>query len=716
MPILLILALLTGAGGTTIRELALTHNFVATNISTNPSVDLIATVKSDPVWGAPKVSGSKLKSRSMSMLVGSESVEINGERKAIRLPLRVISTNQIYLKVGEKFEVKGSALKSKESKVAALIIAHGHFTRLRGANRLQRISSAIRQSFQSSAKTIGGPSGALIPGLVIGDTTLESNSFVTKMRRVGLTHLTAVSGENFAIVAAFILWLAQWFIRKVKLRVAFTAIFLFGFIFLVRPSPSVMRATVMSAVILIAKARGIRSSPVPSLGLAISLLLLIDPFQAIDPGFALSVGATAGILLLAPKVGEFIDRNTKHKKLSEVLAIPISATIMCTPVIIAISGIFSLVSIPANLLAAPVVAPITIVGFVAALVSPFMPGISHALLVLVNPFSLVITKIADYGSGFPVLKLPKSFLGAGLVLTLILSIRFFKKKAIIAALLFGAIGFLISNSGWPGSNWEVVNCNVGQGDGLAINLGNGSGIVIDAGPDPTLMNNCLNVIGVHEIPLLVLTHFHADHVVGIPGVLAGRKVDQVWITNYTEPKLERDQVIKELGSIPIRVVTQGEVVNFNSPRGLVKIKVLWPRNQIENFATMPGDGSSINNSSVALDITVGNLRIFAGGDIEPPAQEAMMASSDIQPVDILKVSHHGSAYQFLPLMDRLHPKVALISVGLGNSYGHPSPKTISALTVRGMKVYRTDLDGAISVDPSLKIRTKKSEWWNISWG
>ena len=131
---------------------------------------------------------------------------------------------------------------------------------------------------------------------------------------------------------------------------------------------------------------------------------------------------------------------------------------------------------------------------------------------------------------------------------------------------------------------------------------------------------------------------------------------------------------------------------------------------------MPGDGSSINNSSVALDITVGNLRIFAGGDIEPPAQEAMMASSDIQPVDILKVSHHGSAYQFLPLMDRLHPKVALISVGLGNSYGHPSPKTIAALTSRGIKVYRTDLDGAISVDPTLKIRTKKSEWWNISWG
>jgi competence protein ComEC len=716
MPLLLIFALLTGAGGTTIRELALSHNFVAATLNSNPSIDLIATVKSDPIWTTPKVSGSRLKARIMSMLVGSESIELNGERKAIRLPLRVISSSQIMLKVGEKFEVKGSALKSIEIKVAALVIAHGRFTKVRGANRIQQISSSIRQDFQTSAKTIRGPSGALIPGLVIGDTSLESASFITKMRRVGLTHLTAVSGENFAIVAAFILWLAQWFLRRMKLRIAFTALILIGFIFLVRPSPSVMRATVMSAVILLAKARGVRSAPVPSLGLAIALLLLIDPFQAIDPGFALSVGATAGILLLSPKVEAIIFERTSNEKLSQLLAIPISATVMCTPVIIAISGTLSLVSIPANLLAAPVVAPITVIGFIAALISPFIPGLSHALLVLINPFSDVITKIADIGSGFPVLKLPKSYLGAAIILALIIIIRFFKARGLIALLVIGLIGLVGSNSGWPGSNWEVVNCNVGQGDGLAINLGDGAGIVIDAGPDPTLINSCLKSIGIRQIPLLVLTHFHADHVVGLPGVLAGRKIGQVWITNYTEPKFEKELVMKELGATPTRVVTQGGVVGFHSARGEVIIKILWPRNQIENFAAMPGDGSSINNSSVALDITVGKLRIFAGGDIEPPAQEAMLASGQVQPVDILKVSHHGSAYQFLPLMDQLRPKVALISVGAGNTYGHPSLKTIGALTSRGIKVYRTYVDGAISVDPALRIRTKKSEWWNISWG
>ena len=112
---------------------------------------------------------------------------------------------------------------------------------------------------------------------------------------------------------------------------------------------------------------------------------------------------------------------------------------------------------------------------------------------------------------------------------------------------------------------------------------------------------------------------------------------------------------------------------------------------------------------------MGKLRMFAGGDIEPPAQDAIVQSHLASPVDILKVSHHGSAYQDLDLLNLLKPKVALISVGLGNPYGHPAPSTIAALQARGVRVYRTDVDGAISVDGSLRIRTKKKAWWNIAW-
>ena len=110
------------------------------------------------------------------------------------------------------------------------------------------------------------------------------------------------------------------------------------------------------------------------------------------------------------------------------------------------------------------------------------------------------------------------------------------------------------------------------------------------------------------------------------------------------------------------------------------------------------------------------MRIFSAGDLEPQAQEAMLALAKIDPVDIYKVSHHGSSFQFLPLMSALQPKIALISVGEGNSYGHPAANTLAALKSLGAKTLRTDQDGAISVDGALKIRTKRNDWWNISWG
>ncbi|MGI9132180.1 MAG: ComEC/Rec2 family competence protein, partial [Candidatus Nanopelagicaceae bacterium] len=299
----------------------------------------------------------------MTALASISTIRIADVSRSIRLPIRITSSKEIRLIPGEKFTVTGVAFPTAERRVAALIATTGNFRKLSQANYLQRESAKIRDAFRKSAISVGGAGGALIPGLVIGDTSLEEPNFAVNMRRVGLSHLTAVSGANFAIIAAFLLWLSQWVFKRVRSRLILTSLVLIGFIFLVRPSPSVLRASVMSAVILIAKARGIKADSIPSLGLAIAFLILTDPFQAIDPGFALSVAATAGILLLAPKLEIYLGEKFGHEKFAQLIAIPLSATIMCTPVILAISGLFSLVSIPANILAEPVVAPITVIGF-----------------------------------------------------------------------------------------------------------------------------------------------------------------------------------------------------------------------------------------------------------------------------------------------------------------------------------------------------------------
>ena len=651
----------------------------------------------------------------MTALASISIIRIAGVSRSIRLPIRLTSSKEIRLIPGEKFTVTGVAFPTAERRVAALIATTGNFRKLSQANYLQRVSAKIRDAFRKSAISVGGAGGALIPGLVIGDTSLEEPNFAVNMRRVGLSHLTAVSGANFAIIAAFLLWLSQWVFKRVRSRLILTSLVLIGFIFLVRPSPSVLRASVMSAVILIAKARGIKADSIPSLGLAIAFLILMDPFQAIDPGFALSVAATAGILLLAPKLEAYLGEKFGHEKFAELIAIPLSATIMCTPVILAISGLFSLVSIPANILAEPVVAPITVIGFIAAIVSPITPGISHLLLVLIKPLAQLIVWISNFASGLPVLILPKSYLGAGIALLVIALVKL-RKWFALSLLLVAAILVIALPGRWPGANWSVANCNVGQGDGLAINLGNHEALVIDVGPDSKLMDKCLKDLRIERIPLLVLSHFHADHVHGLDGVLSGRKVSSVWVSNFDQPKSERDTAVLLMGNIPIHQATTGEVVRFQSAKGQVEIQVLWPSKVQSNFDVLPGDGSAINNSSIALVITVGNLRIFSAGDLEPQAQAAMLALTKIAPVDIYKVSHHGSSFQYLPLLSALHPKIALISVGAGNSYGHPAASTVNALQSIGATVLRTDQDGALSVDGALKIRTKRNDWWNISWG
>jgi competence protein ComEC len=244
---------------------------------------------------------------------------------------------------------------------------------------------------------------------------------------------------------------------------------------------------------------------------------------------------------------------------------------------------------------------------------------------------------------------------------------------------------------WPGGQWSVANCDIGQGDSSVINLGNHRAIVIDVGPDAALEDACLKALGIREIPLVILTHFHADHVEGLPGLLKKRRVGQVWVSNNVDPIFESTRVQSWLKGIQVQVVTRGMQNKFSN----IDIKVLWPLTTTQQFATNPGDGSAINNSSIAAMISSPDFSLFAAGDLEPPVQEILRP--DVTQVDIYKVCHHGSKYQDPELMSLLSPAIAMISVGSGNTYGHPAPQTVAALTRLGARVVRTDTDGAIAI-------------------
>jgi len=653
-------------------------------------IEITASVTTDPILSAPKVSGSYFAVRNYSFIARAQFITASGENFRLRIPIRIITPDKsvAHLLPGQKIHIQGTAIKSKEARVAALVFVRGKIEVRTEASRWARSLASIRNGLRANSGS--GDAGALIPGMVLGDTSKQSVQFKADMKRSGLTHLVAVSGANFAIVSAFVLWAMQFFIRSIRWRLGATAIFLASFIALVRPSPSVLRAAAMASVLLVARGSKRLSDSLPALGFAIAAVVIADPWQARDAGFALSVLATAGLLLFAPRIIAWLSRYIP-KLLSEALAPPIAATIFCSPVLIAIAGYLAPMSIIANLLAAPAVAPITIIGFISALISPIAPLVTRALIFVIHFPAAFIAWIAQWAAQFPVLKMSSAILFGSLIALWFARtlLQAHWKKYVALALCF--VLFFTWISRWPGGDWDVANCDIGQGDSSVINLGNHRGIIIDVGPDAALEDSCLKALGINEIPLLILTHFHADHVEGLPGLLKRRSVGQVWVSNNTDPIFESTRVQSWLKGIKVSVVTRGMQTSVSS----VAIKVLWPLTTTQQFASNPGDGSSINNSSIAAMISTSDFSFFAAGDIEPPVQEILRA--DVTHVDIYKVCHHGSKYQDPELMALLSPYIAMISVGTGNTYGHPAPQTVAALTRLGARVVRTDTDGAIAI-------------------
>jgi competence protein ComEC len=671
-----------------LRQASLTNNAIRSFI--DQPIEITAEIATDPILSAPKVSGSYFAIRNYTFIARALFVNAGDVNFTMRIPIRIVTPNKsvAHLLPGQKIHFRGTAVISKEARVAALVFVKGDIEVRTQASRWAKSLASIRNGLRINSGS--GDAGALIPGMVLGDTSKQSPAFKADMKRSGLTHLVAVSGANFAIVSAFVLWAMQFFIRSIGWRLGATAIFLASFIALVRPSPSVLRAAAMAAVLLVAKGSRKPSDSLPALGFAIAAVVIGDPWQARDAGFALSVLATAGLLLFAPRIVAWLSKFVP-KLISEALAPPIAATLFCSPVLIAIAGYLAPMSVIANLLAAPAVAPITIVGFIAALISPIAPFLTRILIWIIHFPAAFITWIAHWAALFPVLKMSSAIL-----LSLLIALWFARtllqahwKKYVAIALCF--ILFFTWISRWPGGDWKVANCDIGQGDSSVINLGNHRAIVIDVGPDAAIEDTCLKALGIREIPLLILSHFHADHVEGLPGLLKRRSVGQVWVSNNTDPIFESARVQNWLKGIKITVVTRG----MQSSVSNISIKVLWPLTTTQQFASNPGDGSSINNSSIAAMISSPDFSLFAAGDLEPPVQELLRA--DVTHVDIYKVCHHGSKYQDPEFMALLSPAIAMISVGSGNTYGHPAPQTVAALTRLGARVVRTDTDGAIAI-------------------
>ncbi|HEX6577374.1 MAG TPA: ComEC/Rec2 family competence protein [Jiangellaceae bacterium] len=540
-----------------------------------------------------------------------------------------------------------------------------------------------------------GPRG-LVPALVVGDESLMTDQVRDDMKISGLLHLNAVSGTNVTIVLVAVLGLARWVgVRGYGLP-ALGVSAVVGFVLLARPEPSVVRAAVMGVVALVGLTAAGRRRGVPSLSAAVLVLLFVDPWLGIDAGFALSVLATGGILLLARRWRDAMP--WVPRPLAEALAVPLAAQVSCIPVVVVVAAQASLASIPANILVAPAVAPATVFGAAAAVVSTVSPVVASGLGWVAGLPATWIVLVARRGADLPgaVVGWPGGasgvMLAVGLAAGSALVLPAVLRRPLTTTASAGVVLLLlvwVPTPGWPPPRWLVVACDVGQGDALVLRAGEASGVVVDVGPAPRAVDRCLESLGIERVPLLVLTHFHADHVEGLTGLLAGRHVGQAVVSPLADPREQAEDVAALLSGarVPVAVARAGDQFMVVDA---VRLRVLWPRRIIEA-------GSMANNASIVLDAEVDGVRIMLAGDLEPEAQRALLAAEPGLSADVLKVPHHGSAHQEPDLLRGLDARVALISAGADNTYGHPAPATIGLLDVAGAEVRRTDLDGSIAV-------------------
>lgn len=657
-------------------------------------------------------------------------VELGGRLLSVSTPILVFGQPDdptiLHARIGEVLRVAASLTRADAGDdIAFLAFARDEAEPLAPPPPLIEAADGVRAGFVRIAADLPGEGGGLLPGLAIGDTSALSPSLDADMKTSSLTHLTAVSGANCAVVVGLVFLAAAGLGASRTARVVAAGVALVGFVVLVTPEASVVRAAVMAAVALLAVALGRPSRGVPLLSVAVIGLLVVDPWLARSYGFALSVLATGGLLLLASPLAAILARVLPRAP-AIVLAVPIAAQVACQPVLLMLDPSLPLYGVVANLIAEPAAPIATMLGLVACLLGPLLPAVATAVAWLAWVPASWIAAVATFTAGLPGARSPWPTGPLGIVLLVLLTVaglvaalgwgparvrriaRAVVAVALVAYLCTLAGTRIVTELGRP-SDWQFALCDVGQGDATVIRS---AGVValVDTGPDPARLRACLGELGIDRIDLLVLTHYDLDHVGGVDAVVG--IVDRALIgPPATAPDGEPDSgdvaidAALVAGGAEVDQVSRGE----HGTLGDLRWEVLWPPvrgveagNQASVVLALDGAGDCPRTCLSGILL----------GDLGEESQIRLAGATRIAGVDVVKVSHHGSADQSAELYERLGATVGLIGVGADNDYGHPTDELLGILAAVGTHAYRTDTDGLVLVSPgdeagSLEVWTER---------
>ncbi|HEX3735180.1 MAG TPA: ComEC/Rec2 family competence protein [Solirubrobacterales bacterium] len=566
----------------------------------------------------------------------------------------------------------------------------------------------------------------LARGFVLGEDEGIDARTTEDFRRSGLSHLLAVSGENVTLLALLATALFGAFGIPLRERLLWIIGLIAVYVPLAGAGPSIQRAAVMGAAGLLATLAGRRSSRLFALALALGVTLAVDPGVAADVGWQLSFAAVVGIFLLAAPIRTAIAARIGsrgwRRALAEGAAVTIAATLATAPLIAFHFETLSTTTLFANLAAMPAVAPAMWLGMASAAASQ-IPGAPVEALNGLNALLLgYIAQVASWcgrpgwaeiGVRLDTAGLVGSYLGLAASVLLAFRIAGWRRLAAarsraaaptrpprrprrlhplqialcaLAALVFAAV--LLSPGGGasaagPTSGLRVEVLDVGQGDAILLQPADAPAVLVDGGPPGDDLAAKLNDAGVERLGAAIVTHDQSDHAAGIEELLG-----RLPIARLVYARLGREALAqaRAAGAEPLQVAQGGELRS-----GGLDLEVLWPPPQL---LAEPAMGADPNLQALVLLARWHDFSMLLTADAEAEA-----VPLDPGPVDVLKVAHHGSDDAGLAsLLDRTRPRLAVISVGAGNSYGHPAAATLATLAAHGVRTLRTDLDGTVTVE------------------
>ncbi len=560
---------------------------------------------------------------------------------------------------------------------------------------------------------------ALARGFVLGQDDRIDGATREDFRRSGLAHLLAVSGQN-----VMLLCLLAWpFLALAGLTLRARLLVLLALIAVYVPvagaGPSIQRAGVMGAAGLVAALASRPSSRWQALLLAAAITLAINPRAAGDVGWQLSFAAVVGILLwcgrLASLLGGGAPRGSVRRALADGVAITAAATVATAPLMAHHFDSLSLAALPANLLALPAVAPAMWLGMLCAAAAQ-LPAIPVEPLNWLNSLCLgYIAQIARWlgspgpsqvrlGLGGPV-GVACAYLGLIALAEVGLAAARRRRglglgggprpgrrgpwrRAALAAATLAVAGLLAgpalvrprAGSGAEGLVVRVLD--VGQGDAILLDPPAGLPVLVDAGPPGSGIGGRLRALGVDRLGALAITHPDSDHAGGLAEVLSASPADRLLLARPSD---------ELLGAAAAAAVEPARMVEGSEVRsGELRLSALWPPRELARA----DEGVDPNGLSLVLLAEWRHFSMLLTGDAEAEA-----VPLDPGPIDVLKVAHHGSADPGLErLLERAAPRLAVISVGEDNPYGHPAPATIAELGSTPAATLRTDEDGEVVIE------------------